>query len=65
MAKSEEKTKKDSFLKGVRNEMKKVSWPKAKAVVKYSLATIGLAVFLVVFFMLLNLITSFVKGLFV
>ena len=60
-----EKVKKESFLKGVREEMKKVTWPKGKDIIKYSIATISLAVFLIAFFALLNLALSFIKGLFV
>lgn len=59
------KTKKETFFKGVRSEMKNVNWPSKKDVLKYSLTTIGLVVFFVVFFVAVDLISAFVKGLFV
>ena len=61
----EKKAKKESFLKGVRNEMKEVKWAKAKEVAKYSLATIFLVLFFMVFFELIILLSSYLKGLFV
>ena len=57
--------KKESFIKGVKKEMSKVKWPKVSEVVKYTVATIGLVLIVVIFFSLLNLLLSFVKGLFV
>ena len=63
--KKTKKEKKDTFLKGVRNEMKNVNWPNKKDVFKYSMTTIGLVIFFVVFFVLVDLLSAFVKGLFV
>ena len=57
--------KKETFFKGVKNELKKVKWPKASEVVKYTIATIVLILIVVLFFSLLNLLLSFIKGLFV
>ncbi len=56
------KVKKESFIKGVGKEMKQMKWPTAKEVIKYSIATILLAVFVMLFFMLLDLILSAIKG---
>lgn len=63
--KKSKKVKKETFIKGVRSEMKNVNWPSKKDVLKYSLTTIGLVVFFVVFFVAVDLISAFVKGLFV
>ena len=60
----EKKVKGESFFKGVRNEMKQVKWPTAKEVIKYSIATILLAVFVMLFFLLLEFILSAIKGVF-
>lgn len=60
-----EKVKKDSFLKSTRKEMKNVSWPDGKSVFKYSVATLSLIVFFMVFFVLINLVSAYIKGLFV
>ena len=58
------KKKKDGYLKEVRLEMKKVTFPTFKNVMKYTLATIIFCGLLVLFFILLNLILSWVKGMF-
>ena len=56
--------KKPSFLKQTREEMKKVSWPTGKDVIKYSIATIVFCLIIGGFFQLLNLGLSFIKGMF-
>ena len=58
-------TKKESYFKGVKKELAKVKWPKASEVVKYTIATVVLVLIVVLFFGLLNLLMSFIKGLFV
>lgn len=60
-----EKIKKESFLKSIKDEMKKVSWPNGKNVFKYSVATLSLIVFFMGFFVLIDLLASFIKGLFI
>ena len=55
---AKKKQKKDSIVKGVKKEMKKVKWPTAKEVVKYTFATLIFCVILALFFMLLNAILS-------
>lgn len=62
--KKSKKEKKASYLKEVRTEMKKVTFPGVKSVMKYTLATILFCGFVVVFFLLLNLLLSVVKGMF-
>lgn len=58
------KEKKNGYLKEVRMELKKVSFPSFKDVMKYTLATIVFCGLLVLFFSLLNLALSGVKGMF-
>ena len=59
--KSAKKAKKPSYLKEVKNEMKNVSFPSAKEVIKYTLATILIVAFLVGFFLLLSAFMSWLK----
>lgn len=56
--------KKASYLKEVGMELKKVTFPSFKEVMKYTFATIVFCVLLVAFFLILNLILSGVKGMF-
>lgn len=58
------KVKKDNLLKGVKKEMKKVTWPDKKDVMKYAVATLIFCIVIMVFFQLLNLGLSVVKGVF-
>ncbi|MBQ6687131.1 MAG: preprotein translocase subunit SecE [Bacilli bacterium] len=58
-------TKKESFFKEVKKELAKVKWPKASEVLKYTIATVVLVLIVIAFFSLLNLLLSFIKGLFV
>ena len=61
----EEKVKKeDGYFRSVRKEMKKVVWPKAGEVFKYTLAVLVMCALLVGFFTLVVLLVSFIKGLF-
>ncbi len=60
---SKKKKKKESYLAGVKKEVKKVSWPTRKDVIKYTIATLVFIAVVVVFFLILNLILSLVvKG---
>ncbi len=59
------KGKKESYLSKVRKEIKLVKWPSLKEVVKYSIATIVFCIFICLFFVALNLIMSWIKGMFV
>lgn len=60
----EKKNKKESYIKEVKHEMKKVTFPSSKEVMKYTFATIVFCTVLVLFFILLNLLLSVVKGMF-
>lgn len=62
--KSKTMNKKESMLKGVKREMKKVTWPNKKDVIKYSVATLVFCIVVMLFFQLLNLGLSAVKGVF-
>ncbi len=62
--KKEKKDKKVGYFKSLRQEMKKVTWPDKKDLLKYSLATLFLCIIVVAFFQLLDLGLSFVKGVF-
>ena len=62
--KKKQKEKKTSYLKEVRSEMKKVTFPSAKEVVKYTIATICIVAFLVAFFLLLSALISGLKEVF-
>ncbi len=59
------KAKKENYFSKVRKEMKLVKWPSLKEVVKYSIATIVFCIFICLFFIVLNLIMSWIKGMFV
>lgn len=60
------KTNQESYLKGVKKEMKLVKWPSAKDVVKNTIATVIMIVFVVGFFLLLTMglaaITGWIKN---
>lgn len=64
--KKEKKTKerKEGYFKEVGIELRKVTFPTFKNVVKYTAATILFCGVLVVFFILLNLLLSGIKGMF-
>lgn len=62
---AKEEIKKPSFLSEVRSETKKVIWPSFKNVMKYTMATIILCLVFIVFFILINLLASFIKGMFI
>lgn len=57
------KVKSESYFKGVKKEMALVKWPTWKEVIKNTIATIVLCVIVCGFFILLNLLLSFIKGL--
>lgn len=60
----EKKVKKENYFVGVKSELSKVKWPTKQEVLKYTIATIIFIVVLVIFFVLLSLLMSFVKGVF-
>ncbi len=51
------------MLSSVKKEMKKVKWPTKKDMVKYSIATLSIILFLCVFFTASDLIISGIKEL--
>ena len=61
----EKKEKKESKISLTKQELKKVSWPSIKDILKYTGATIVFVLILAGFFSLLHLGLSFVKGLFI
>lgn len=58
------KEREAGYLKSVRLELKKVSFPSFKSVMKYTAATLVFCIILVLFFLLLNLLLSVLKGMF-
>ena len=56
--------KKDGYFKSVGKELKKVVWPDSGEVAKYSLAVILFCLILVLFFVGIDALASFIKGLF-
>ncbi len=62
--KENKKVKQENYFVGVKNELSKVKWPTKKEVFKYTVATIIFIIILVLFFILMSLIISFIKGAF-
>lgn len=60
--KAKTKAPKESYLKGVKKEMRLVKWPTFKEVIKYTIATVIMCLVVCGFFLLLNLLLSLVKG---
>ena len=60
----EESKNKQSFFHGIKMEMKKVKWPSAKEIAKYTIATIVVCLIIAGFFQLLNVLISLIKGAF-
>ena len=60
--KTKQKVQKENYFVGVRNELAKVKWPSKSEVLKYTFATIIFVIILVIFFVLLNLVMSLIKG---
>lgn len=56
------KQKKEKFSHGLKLELKKVVWPSKKDVFKYTAATLVFCIVVMVFFQLLNLGLSVIKG---
>ena len=57
------KAKGDGFFKSVIKEMKKVKWPDKKYMVKYSIATFATIILSSLYFYLIFVLFSLVKGL--
>ncbi len=58
------KEKKESYFKLLRGQLKMVKWPSGKEMFKYTFSTIVFILLFVLFFQLIDVISSFVKGLF-
>lgn len=56
-------TKIKTFCAGVKSEFKKVHWPSKKDMVKYSVATIVLIIFLALFFYVIDIIFALIQTL--
>ena len=62
MGKSKAKKTKQSFLKQVKSEMKKVKWPTKKEMVKYSITTLVFILLFAGFFYLIDVLFALLKG---
>lgn len=62
MAKKEGK---EGFFSGVKAEAKQIIWPSKKNVIKFTIATVVMCIFFMLYFLLINLLSSVVKGLFI
>ena len=60
--KKQKKEKKPGYFKEVKEEMKQVTFPTSKEIVKYTIATQVIVAFLVVFFLLISAALSWVRG---
>ncbi len=60
--KSKKEVKKENYFKGVKKEMQLVKWPDFKSVVKNTVATVCLCLIIAIFFILLTLCLSLIKG---
>lgn len=58
------KIKKEGLFSGVWHELDKVKWPTAREMAKYTFATLLFCVLLALFFQGIDLLASFIKGLF-
>ena len=61
---NKKKVQKEGFIKGIKKELKLVKWPTIKELLKYTVATIIFCIIFVAFFIALNAIMAYVKGLF-
>ena len=60
---NKKEVKKESFFKQVKKELKKVSWPSKKNMIKFSVTTICFLLLFSLFFFGLDSIFAFIKGL--
>lgn len=58
------KEKKEGYFKLLKGQLKMVKWPNGKDMFKYTFSTILFILLLVLFFQLVDVISSFVKGMF-
>ena len=57
------KVNKEGFFKQVKKELKKVSWPSKKHMVKYSISTICFIVLFALYFFGIETLFAYIKGL--
>ncbi len=62
--KKQKNRRKEGFFKGIRLELRKVTWPSKKEVFKYSVATLVFCIIIMGFFQFLDLGLSVVKDVF-
>lgn len=60
--KSKNTKKQESFIKGVKKEIKLLKWPSKKEVLKYTISTLVFCVIVALFFVLLTYLLSLVVG---
>ena len=63
MVKGKEKVVKESFVKQVKSEMKKVSWPSKKQMTKYTISTLCFIVLFALYFFGVESLFALIKGL--
>lgn len=52
-----------SYLKEVKSELKKVKWPTKKDIIKYTISTLVIVVFFAIYFVGIESLFAFIKGL--
>lgn len=62
--KNTKKEQKEGLFHSVKVELSKVKWPTGKEMVKYTFATLIFCIILALFFQGVDLLASFIKGLF-
>ena len=58
------KVKKESYFVSLKNELSKVKWPSKQEIFKYTVSTVVFVAALVLFFILLSVLMSVIKGAF-
>lgn len=58
-----ENTNEKSYLKEVKSELKKVKWPTKKDIIKYTISTLVIVVFFALYFVGIESLFAFIKGL--
>ena len=58
-----ENTNEKSYLKEVKSELKKVKWPTKKDIIKYTISTLVIVVFFSIYFVGIESLFAFIKGL--
>ncbi len=62
--KAKVKKEKTKLIHNISNELSKVKWPTGKEIAKYTLVTILFCLALIGFFLLINALSTLVRGLF-